>query len=465
MEQHHDTVTQNHFLLPEAQAFISRLVDAGSELGCQLREAAALPLRQYLRSLIPIQTGGSNPYLEYVARALADYLSSRNVKGIDDICSHLLSVPVIQQADHSNLLLDQETFLNNYLFALACREANVEIMITSQCSTVSCLSKREPVAGPVFLRTRGRLYKVFGFSKRFFKHASFCGLPSPITMSFEVIDKYDGTRRSDPLLSRFIGRTSTSAPEAYRRCNEEIWAELNHPANVTRIGVDESMTSSLAALHLTDPASPIHRLLFDRKVREAFLAVKRLLVASPKNLAVNRALPDFFWHRKQTRLVPIILLNAESTPNMVLETDGSSVSVEYAPSALAQALRDGILYVDRILAYLVRCLLPGITAVGGTSQQDYVRLYQEMIMETHRQQPFLDESDLESVRQKRLSRLGGAPLLELTPQQSETVQTLGRSTNLEVFAEMFLDEPVAKTIGALRCAQYIDPAKSMVGVA
>lgn len=64
---------------------VHRLSAAGSELGRQLERGLDVPPRMYRGSIVPAS-----------------------------VCEHLLHVPVIQQADHSNLLLDAETFLHNY---------------------------------------------------------------------------------------------------------------------------------------------------------------------------------------------------------------------------------------------------------------------------------------------------------------------------------------------------------------
>ncbi|KRV46480.1 hypothetical protein AQ490_11315 [Wenjunlia vitaminophila] len=441
-----------------AEPFLQRLTAAGSDLGGQLGRCLDQPLRRYLAGLVPRAGTGHAGHLGRLATALVRWLGERGVTDPDGVADHLLRVPVIQQADHANLLLDRETFLNNYLFHLACSHAGARVMVVSQCSTVSCLSRRVPVTGPVFLRTRGSLYRVFPFSKRRYKDSTFCCLPPPLTMTLERLEGDGPAAADDPVLGSLVGRVWPDPAEAYRRCNEEIWSSLALDHSVRRVAVDESLAAECAADHLLDPASPLRHVVFDPRVRRAFLGVKRELVARPDNLAVNRAAPDFFWVRRGSRLHPVVLREEGGTAVMVVETDGAAVPVPFAPRPVAAALRAGVLHTDRVLAYLVRCLLPGVVAVGGTSQQDYVRLYVRLLTETHRRVPFLDAAEVATVTTPGLSRLGGMPLLHLDHPATLPLTHLSPTTDLAAVARQVLDQRVGHTIGTLSCARYFDEA-------
>jgi hypothetical protein len=424
-------------------------------LGRVLENSLDMKLRDYLKSVIVKNKDVNKKYLQYVLESLAHYLFKKNHQKVEDACAHLENYPVIQQADHSNILLDEETFLNNYLFALGCAEAGVDKMIVSQCSTVSCLSRRDPVAGPIFLRTRGVLYKVFPFSKRFLKDSSFCCIPSPVTLNFEALEGKKHTIKEDELLSSLNGRQFDSITQCYYTCNNEIWEILGRPAGIERFAVDESMTSEIAAFHILDKASPIHSLIFNAEVRDCFVEIKRNFISSPHNRVINHSAPDFLWFKSGSRLRPVILKGKGLEAALYIENQGTLLPISYTPEAIAQALKDGNLYVDKIIAYLVRCLLPGITAIGGTSQQDYVQHYIEMIIACHEQIPFLDDKDLVRIKSVNLSRLGGAPLLELNDSQKEIIANLNKLTNLKEFSNSFLDLTIEKTIGKLSCAGYL----------
>lgn len=438
-----------------AGPFVDRLVAYGSSFGRQLAALEHTPLREYLRSLFaPPDQPDPRPWLGFLMEAMARHLDAAGHAEASAVCSGFERWPVLQQSDHSALLLDAETFLNNYLFHVAAREAGVPYAVNSQCSTVVCFSRRVPPRGPVFLRTRGGLYNVFGLSKTVYKNASFCALPGPLTMKLEAIE--GPAPAADPLLSDLCGRTFDDAADAYRICNERIWQRLAIEGPVIRVQVDERMTSEAIALHLTDAASPVHRLLFDPAVRDAFLEAKRTLVDSPRNIVINRAEPDWFWYRKGPRLHPVVLTGTSDQARFVIETTGEPLPIPYASKPMAAALRSGDLVGDRVLSYLVRCLLPGAVAVGGSVQQDYVDCYQLMVRETQRVRPFLDERDARTADRPDLSRIGGATLIEPDADDQALLTMLGTDTDLSELDRRHLGQPVGRTIGRLDCVWFYE---------
>jgi hypothetical protein len=427
---------------------IRRLAAAGSDLGAQLLRALDTPLRDYLGALIPAPESSHNVHRTRLVRAVERYLHAHGDADVDAVCDHLLRIPVMQQADHSNLLLEGETFLHNLLFHWASAGAGLPIAVTNQCSTVSCLSRRVPVLGPTFLRSRGSLLRVLPLAKAQLKDMTFRFVPGPVTMTFDVLEG-DCDVAGDPVLGRLVGRTFPDAPTAYRVANDEIWRSLDLDHGVRRVALDDAVYAECVALHLEDPDSPVTRLLFDPAVRDAFVRAKRRLVADRSNLAVNRASPDFLWMRKGPRLHQVVLDGEGDRARWVREVDGAPMPVPYGRRAFADALRSGDLHPDRVLTYIVHCLLPGVVAVGGVSQQDYVTLYRRILLATHAEVPFLDTDDLGQVRRPDLSRLGGRPLLSLNREDAPLLRFLGPRTPLGDMAARYLDLPVGETVGDL----------------
>lgn len=437
-----------------ATPVVERLAAAGSDLGAQLLRALDTPLRAYLGALIPAPERSGNVHRSRLVRAVERYLHKHGDADVDAVCEHLLRVPVIQQADHSNLLLEGETFLHNLLFHWACVEAGVPIAVMNQCSTVSCLSRRSPVLGPTFLRTRNSLLRVLPVAKAQLKDMTFCCIPGPVTMTFDVMEG-DCDVADDPVLGRLVGRTFTDAPTAYRVANDEIWRSLDLDHTVRRVALDDSVYAECVALHLEDPDSPVTRLLFDPAVRDTFVRAKRRLVQDPSNLAVNRAAPDFLWMRKGPRLHQVVLDGSGDRARWVREVDGAPLPVPYERQAFVDALRAGDIHPDRVLTYIVHCLLPGVVAVGGASQQDYVKLYRRILLDTHAEAPFLDTDDLARVERADLSRLGGRPLLSLSRAEAPVIRQLGPRTPLGEVKARHLDRPVGETIGDLSAAGHL----------
>ncbi len=438
-----------------ASDFIANLGKRGFVISNIITESLNLTLRNYLTSLIPSIPASNNRHLNYFTQSLEKYLSIRGHKKINDICNDLLNFPVIQQADHSNLLIDEETFLNNFLFYLACSEAGIHSMITSQCSIVSCISRRSPFFGPVFVRTQQKSYKTFSFSNRLLKNSNFCSLPGPVKLSAELVTVLRRAFKYNSDFDSCFERNYDSAPEAYRSFNDYIWKSLFKNEITKRVAIDEDLTSDLMAIHISNIDSPIHTLLFDYHMRDLFIKTKNEFILSKRNLVINKSSPDFFWYRKGTRLYPVILHGCGKKAKFVLEHDHSELPVLYNAKDIAKALRENVLYVDRFIGYLIRCLLPGIVAVGGTSQQDSIKHYQEIILTCHEIESFLDSHDLQCLSRNDLSKLGGAPLLALNQEEKLTISNLNKNTDLREFSNAFLSKLFCQTIGDFSCANYL----------
>jgi hypothetical protein len=277
----------------------------------------------------------------------------------------------------------------------------------------------------------------------------------PTRIAWDVIQG-DVDPRNDPFLARFADHVITDPAEGYRVLNDRIWSSLDIEGRCERVAVDEAFASDILALHLEAPASPLAALIFEEVVRDAFLDLKRDLVASPDNLGVNRAEPDFFWLRKGSRLVPLVVHGRGKGARFRMEVDGAELAIPFERRAISRALRDRVLYCDRVLAYATRCLVPGIVAVGGSSQQDYVHLYQKLFLATHQQVAFLDEGVRDAIADPGASRLGGAPLVELNQEQWAFLQRLGPELKLVELERVVLDRTVGESIGRLSCASYFE---------
>jgi hypothetical protein len=432
---------------PGAPGLLVRLLAAGSSFGRQLADAWDTPLRSYVRSLIPPEQApaAANPWLVLLAEAVADDADCG-----PEAADTLLRRPVIQQADHAQLLWDRETYLNNVLFHCAASAEGLPVALTSQCTTVVCLSRRTPPTGPVFLAAGGGRYDVFGRSRNEYRRSAFCALRGPVEITLRPVGPASPPLRS---AAHLTGRTFPDGPTAYRALNAELWAEFRVDHGVRRVQTDEATTAEALARHVEHPDSPVRRLLFDPQVRDTFLTVKRRVVAAGDNLAVNRAQPDWFWLRERTRLVPVV----RNGDGYAVEHDGSPPPLDLEdPAEVAAALRAGNLHGDRVLAYLVRSMLPGAVAVGGSVQQDYTAMYRRMIAETQALTPFLEPAELATALDPALSRLGGAPLLETPPEQAAVWDGLGAGWDPADLVEAQLDRPVGETAGSLDCAWFYD---------
>lgn len=134
---------------------LARLGEIRSALALQLPDILDLSLeKSFARILKQPATESINPYLDSFCLNLSEYLE-KNKRKNNELCDSLIKCPVIQQADHSGILLDNEIFLNNIFFSVALSSKSIPCGITIQCSTVKCISSRAPLRGPLFLNDDG----------------------------------------------------------------------------------------------------------------------------------------------------------------------------------------------------------------------------------------------------------------------------------------------------------------------
>lgn len=435
--------------------FLEKLQQHGSRLAKHFLPAINKSVRQYLTELIPYNVSPPNVYFQTFINALHQLLELRNEQDADLICQNLTDRPVIQQADHSNLLFDAETFMNNFLFHIAHRENNIPTMTSWQCSTVSCITRLSPLTGPVFLHTRNNLYKVFPFSKRKLTRSTFCALPGPLQMVFENLLP-EGNEKEDHFFKEFRNGIFPDPSSAFRICNDKIWNSLRIPLKTRRIGIDESLSSQIVSRHLSDNYSPVTRLIFDPPVRNTFLQIKRALIASGKYFTANNPAPDLLWFRKGDRLFPIVLKENDNPENFYVDTGSRTFAVSYDRKSLIQALESGNLYPDRFLIYLVRCLLPRIVAAGGTSQQEYLPMYKHLLESIALESDLLDRTELKALCSFNASVLGGYPLVEPNEQYRKFLAFLGPGSDFSPFENSFIDMPLGEAIGKFQCAHYLE---------
>lgn len=442
---------------PQAEALIGLLKQAGSRLGSDLADSEHLSLRDYLAGLLPPPLRAPNSSFLKLQDAVTIHLACIGVRDAELWAADLRQHPLIQQADHSFLLLDQETLLNNLLFALAAEMAGARRILTIQCSSVSCISRRRPLRGSPFLTRGGAIYNVFGFSKRLYARSVFLSLPRPVRTVFATLEGRGSSLAADPFLGRFVGRDFPDALEAYRQINAALWRDLSTGFQTSLAIGDDALTGELIAQHFEDSSSPLRRLVFDPQARDLFMCRKRALIESPLNLGVNRPEPDHFWiiEKGSPRLRAMRFEPRGTEPQYETSRGWRPCPFPFTPENVAAALRRGEIVPDIILTYLARCLLPGVDAVGGASQQDYVALYQRLLLDCDDALGLLEPNERATAARAAPSRLGGAPLLEVTDELGSEFERLVPGISARALFEPYLDRSLAETIGRLECGQYL----------
>lgn len=441
---------------PDACSLVELMSRAGSELGKQLRASWEMTLGEYLSQLVP-SPRELGPHGHKVQTALREHCNHAGIPGGEEWSRALELCPIIQQADHAFLLLDQETLLNNMLFAIAASLHGIHRAVTVQCSSVTCISRWKPLRGSVFLDWSQATYNIFGKSKRFYQNAAFVALPGPVKVMFDALGPEMQPAADDPFLAPYIGQEWSSAVQAFSALNQSLWQACSAGSGCDILIADDRMSYRLIKAHLLDENSPIHRIVFDSSICKAFLKRKRDLIASRLNIGINRPEPDHFWYRPpgRTRLYPIVIGPDAAAAYVDFGSHREPFPVPYHPRDLACAIDDGLLVPDIVLIFLARCILSGIDAIGGPSQQDYVALYQKLLLDTDAIFNILTPAERKTSGRPNASRLGGAPLLEPGPELQQRLDGMSPGCSVASLFLESMDRPVCETIGRLTSAQYL----------
>jgi hypothetical protein len=433
---------------------VAHLAACGSALGRYLQSVAHRPLGEHLDALMRAGTPNPSPSFRLCLETLYRHLSQKAGCDAQRCCDGLRALPVIQQADHANLLLDRETLLNNLLFALAARRAGARTVVTIQCSSVSSIARRRPYRGPPFLYTRNGCYDVFGCSARTYARAAFSELAGPVTANF-VPSPTSTPLDRDALIGALHGRTWAGPLECFEAINAKLWGALGGGQMPTLTILDDRFSYDLVATHLEAKDSPLYRLVFDPAITSVCTEIRQALSSLPSARGVSTTEPAYFWARSGRRFEPVVTTPSGDGTLSVIPVLCARRAFSVDASELPRLVRARALIPSKMLIYFARCLLPGIRAIGGTSQQDYLAHYRTLLLELQTHTRLLDADDLLNVRRGDLNQLGGAPLLEPDSNLAETLAFAQENTDWDGAFERFLSKPLCETVGALSCAGYL----------
>lgn len=428
------------------------------------------PLVDYLKGILPrrgLAQGSSS-------RVLLDVLETHARRDVGAAAARqavmeFSRVPMIQLADGADLLGDVETILNHLMFQITCRENNISYMWTQQCTTVKALTSRSPLRGPAILETDQDYLQVFGGSIKSLESSNVACM-SDVEFTFRPLGRklpvYAGVACPD-LMARFQGRRYERASDGILAANRWMWSQLRVKARKRLLLFGEEVSVDVVRQFLEDDTSLIARILLDPVSRQAFLQARAAVVGAPDNL-VLRGSTDFFWGRDGRRLRPLRVCEGDPPALAVVSKGHVRPFVTLSRDALTDRLERGDLYPDLLLGYTVLSLLPGVVAVGGASQHEYLPRIRDVLLLAHELCPVLDSTDHERLREEEYSRLIGPALLELSPRQRRALLSLSTSTRLDDFEADAFRRAIGETAGTFEYLQYFqvlrDRKRSVEGV-
>ena len=361
---------------------------AGRKLAANWHKPLGEFLTQEISAINPADD--SNVYFQIVIDAMRQR-TSRDERAL--VTTAFPRLPILQMADGSHLLTDPEVYLNNTVMRIGQLYKGSGVVISQQCSTISCITHASEKRGPAFATWDNEVYQVFNSSQNILKHSTPATLHD-IDVSLASIN--GGGLLPIKRLEEFVGTSFASGSQAIRRMNLELW-----PHDTPLILYDEELTADVVAsaiekTELGDELTDSERLA---ELKQA----KHDAVSHPRNLTLRNTTDFFYAVNRKGRLIPV-----EADGNHLVTKSDGAVVTELSTHALSEALRDRRLYPDLTLAYACLCLRSGIAAAGGLSQQEYLPRISEVFQGT--EEPGIDASILVS------------GIVELTPQTKELAQ-------------------------------------------
>lgn len=434
----------------------------GTRTHAALEGALSGTAMEYLSKLLPPNGFGRGVgstaklhLVETLRRHLADRLP---VEQIDHAVTEFWNNPILQVGDHSDLLLEHETFFNSYFYQIAARERRLHYLFTQQCSRTRLCQDSKALVGPGYLHTNDDVLNVYGASKSVLKRFSAATL-TDVTLRFTslgVLQAVYSHPRLPEVIEPLAGLRFERATVAVERANAYIWNALSMKAKMSRISFDEGLTCDVTRAHVADSSSVVHALLFSDREREDFLR-RRNACISAKGCRAVRATTDFFWYVRQGSVRPVRIRAEKADRHFVDALDQSSTGVVLTPDCVAAALEERALLPDRILSDAVLSILPGVVLLGGPTHHEGHAIV-EAIFESF--SPGC--AQLRTATCDLGSRMIGG-LVEVTPPIAKLIGNLSARTELDAFEDDVLRRPLRKTLGKMRYFEYVkglfDPAR------
>lgn len=425
---------------------LEELLQEGTRLGPLLLDIKNRKFGDYLTDIVKVKEtdvdmvlADRTIVLESMRHQLGDQFPSHVVEQIIDQQSHY---PLMQTADHSQLIYDPSTFLNNFIYHSAIQKAGLDYAVVQQCSTVRMLSTTKPKIGPGVVTLNDHLYRVFDTSNRKLKSSSVATLRDA-KFILKPMD-LDGDKEELPIvLNELRNQQYPDAAIAFREANYRIWDVIDSKDKRNLILFDEYLSSEIIARMILTPNHILNNLLFDSEASTVFRNVIRDFINSRNSLALTDT-TDYFWGRTGDQLSAMRL----SEQGDVIRTVQSSkeLQIDFTPESIAYNLMAKNIYPNLILSMMAISILPQNTAVGGSSQYEYVPEIQEILRRTLLQLDIVPENYINTITEGNLTTMISHLLSRQHPIFSE-LPKLDYGDDILRFSNELQDATLAELMG------------------
>jgi hypothetical protein len=276
--------------------------------------------------------------------------------------------PVIQTADHAQLLVDPVSFFTNLVFGLGALQVGCRYLFVNACSTVTLETRAG--SGPGWLSVDGALYEM--------RRTSVCAAENGARFVLESRSPpprplANRVRAIEELAEQIGAAEYPSFQHALVSANEALWRAWDWQRRTTLIYTDDRLTAAVVARHLSDAGSPLRRILFEPRLRRGWAEglIRRRIGAG--SLAL-RGSTDYFWGLRAGKVRPLRLRGEW----LVEPGHAGGFRIRFGEEELRTGLDCGSLFPDLAVGFLALSVLPEVTVLGGWSQSIYLPIIERV---------------------------------------------------------------------------------------
>lgn len=426
---------------------LNSLIHEGTKLGHLLRNIDKVTFQDYSRTLVETHET-ENQIIKgdrsIVLASMRSQLEGRfSPTQIEEIIAQHDRFPVIQTADHAQLLYDPSTFLNNFIFQAGMRQLGTDYMVSHQCSTVRMLTSTNPKRGPGVILLEGGLNRVFDKSNKKLISSNVASL-SDVRYIISPVDMA-AKQQLPQLLADLRGSKFPDAATAFLYANQHIWNGLgkNQEGKLKLVLFNEFLSSEIVAKMISDPNHLMRKLLFDPKVSGVFGEEISRFINSPECL-VLRDSTDFFYGKVNDQLVTLRLSN----DNKHLESDKSSKPfiIDFTPDKIIEGLLSKELFPSLITSMMAVSIFPLTTAVGGSSQYEYLSEIQEILKRTFKRLSLVSDDYMGLITNTKLSTMISHLISDSHPIFQE-IRSMDYESDIFRYEEEIAHRPLGELMG------------------
>ncbi|MFE8049046.1 hypothetical protein [Brenneria goodwinii] len=370
--------------------------------------------------------------------------------------------PVIQMADHGEVMLHPNMIMNNYLSNYAANKIGLKFIFSQQCTRVKAITNKSKLLGSAIIPRSNGYLKIYsqGFDK-LTKLSIACMNPVVTDFKFFTLEREIIKNITIPeIIKEFDTKRYFSATGFLEEINNHIWKNLNFRNKCQLVLFDEDFSCQCVATMLSGKTllseffkndSACMHLIKSREERKRSQPYSQLDIST-----------DYFWLRENNSLKAMRLCWCDSGKLILVPVNSKGDQIPFSPEILSELLFRKVLYPDTTLSYITLSILPGIACLGGGSQSEYFPEIASLFSDA------IDKFGINKrIKQKlhmiiKYSKLFYYGLLELNKEQRTLIDNLDKSSDLDMLIESLESLKLHESVGELRAFDYLEETHKLI---